>query len=216
MRDTLPVAVHWVRSSAEYRALCLEIYGAARAAVERRAAGRAPGTWAVALDADDTVLDNSGYEVEVWRRRAPYTEASWREWVERRSRGAVPGAAGFLRAVRALGGKIAIVTNTVQPLCAATEENFRALDLPYDVMLCRPEHDGERKETRWRQVTEGSARPGLPPLDILAWVGDNIQDFPDRSQALRQQPEAAYADFGERFFVIPNPVYGSWEANPPR
>ena len=27
--------------------------------------------------------------------------------------------------------------------------------------------------------------------------------------------EEAMSEFGERFFVLPNPLYGSWEHNPP-
>jgi predicted secreted acid phosphatase len=81
-------------------------------------------------------------------------------------------------------------------------------------MLCRDDPKEARKETRWRRLTEGNAKPGVGPLEIVAWVGDNIQDFPDLSQDLRLQPEAAYGAFGERLFVLPNPVYGSWESNP--
>ena len=31
-----------------------------------------------------------------------------------------------------------------------------------------------------------------------------------RSQAVRDQGDAAFAEFGKRFFVFPNPMYGSW------
>ena len=47
----------------------------------------------------------------------------------------------------------------------------------------------------------------------MAFVGDNIQDFPGLSQAIRKQGDEAFADFGARFFVLPNPMYGSWEKN---
>jgi predicted secreted acid phosphatase len=47
----------------------------------------------------------------------------------------------------------------------------------------------------------------------VAFVGDNIQDFPSLSQAIRKQGDDAFADFGVRFFALPNPMYGSWERN---
>ncbi len=50
-------------------------------------------------------------------------------------------------------------------------------------------------------------------MDVVAFVGDNILDFPMLSQDLRKQPESAYAAFGETLFVIPNPMYGSFEKN---
>lgn len=207
-------ALHWVRSSTEYRALTIMIYRQALAAVTRLAANRSPGSWAVALDADDTVIDNTGFAREQELTRRQYEPRQWAEWVKRRARPPVPGAVAFLRSVRAMGGKIAIVTNTVQELCDDTAANFRADDLAYDVMLCRSDPQEARKEKRWQRITEGTAKPGLGPVEIVAWVGDNITDFPDLSQALRLQPEVAYAAFGERFFILPNPVYGSWESNP--
>jgi len=60
-------------------------------------------------------------------------------------------------------------------------------------------------------VAGGTTPAGLPPLDVVAFVGDNIRDFPGQSQALRGQPDEAFAPFGARFFVLPNPMYGSWE-----
>jgi len=62
-------------------------------------------------------------------------------------------------------------------------------------------------------VARGATPVGLPPLDIVAVVGDNIQDFPGQSQAIRKQGDEAFAPFGARFFVLPNPMYGSWERN---
>jgi predicted secreted acid phosphatase len=45
------------------------------------------------------------------------------------------------------------------------------------------------------------------------WVGDNIQDFPRLRQDVRTQGDSVFAEFGDRFFVLPNPMYGSWERN---
>jgi predicted secreted acid phosphatase len=63
-------------------------------------------------------------------------------------------------------------------------------------------------------VTRGAASPDLPPLHLVLWLGDNIQDFPDLDQTVRTKPDEAFADFGVLYFVIPNPMYGSWEKNP--
>ena len=53
----------------------------------------------------------------------------------------------------------------------------------------------------------------MPALQVLAFVGDNIQDFPVLTQDVRTQPESAFAGFGETLFLLPNPMYGSWEKN---
>ena len=69
------------------------------------------------------------------------------------------------------------------------------------------------KNPRFEAVARGTTPAGLPPLEVVAFVGDNILDFPGQSQALRKEPDEAFAAFGARFFVLPNPMYGSWEKN---
>lgn len=208
-----PEAVRWTRDSAEHRALFLQVYRAATAHVEREAAGHAAGSWAVILDADETVIDNSLYQLERAQAGKPFDAESWRAWCARREAVPLPGAAAFLSRVRALGGRIAIVTNRTVAECPDTEAVFLAHGLAYDVMLCKPDGGPSDKNPRIEAVARGTTPAGLPPLDVVAVVGDNIQDFPGLSQAIRKEGEEAFAPFGARFFVLPNPMYGSWERN---
>lgn len=207
----LPREVHWVRDSAEYRAAVLSTYALATRRLEELAAGRKAGTWAVALDADETVISNSLYQKELADAGVSHSQKRWNAWVKRRQAPAMPGARDFLERVHALGGKIAIVTNRAYFNCDDTRENFRAQKLPFDVMLCR-KLSGE-KERRWKKVEKGKTRAGLPPLEILLWLGDNIGDFPGWTQEDRFDDEEAFADFGRKYFIIPNPMYGSWMGN---
>lgn len=209
----LPDSIHWFRNSAEYRALAIQIY---RDAGERLAEivgeGAQPGAWAVALDADETVLDNSQYNKERALQGLGYSRESWAEWVGRKAAPPIPGAVAFLEQVHRLGGKIAIVTNRAQELCADTEADFQGHGIPFDAILCRT--DTEEKEPRWAMVEAGTTPQGLPPLRLVMWLGDNITDFPDLDQSVRKANESAFEDFGRRFFVLPNPIYGSWPGNP--
>ncbi len=209
----LPNEVHWMRNSAEHRATLLQTYRLAGEVLAAMAADLEPGTWAVALDADETVIDNSLYEKEQAALGQGYEPDSWAAWVARKEAPPLPGALGFLARVRELGGKIAIVTNRKHIQCPDTEANFRSASIPFDVILCR-QPDKPRKEERWQQVEQGTATEGLPPLKIVMWLGDNINDFPDLNQELRNRPEAAFERFGLEYFVLPNPMYGSWEDNP--
>lgn len=208
--------LHWVRASAEYRAVAIQTFRAALEAAEEASAGRPAGSWAVSVDADDTIIDNSGYEAELQAAGRTHTDEAWVAWVKRRQRAPVPGAAAFLAGVRALGGRVAVVTNTQQSLCDDVAANLVLAGLPYDLLVCRPDDAGDRKEPRWRLVSDGTVRPELGPLEILVYVGDNIQDFPEKSQGLRDGPEGAYGEFGVRYFALPNPIYGTWEKNAPR
>ena len=159
------------------------------------------------------MLDNSLYQLERAEAGKPFDAASWTAWCARREAVPLPGASAFLSRVRALGGKIAIVTNRSAAECPDTEAVFRAHALAYDVMLCKPEAGPSDKNPRFEAIARGTTPAGLPPLEIVAFFGDNILDFPGRSQALRKEPDEAFADFGARFFVLPNPMYGSWEKN---
>jgi 5'-nucleotidase (lipoprotein e(P4) family) len=172
-----------------------EIYRWAGDRVEAEVSeGAAAGPWAVILDADETVLDNSTYQLRRARQGLGYTPESWNDWVREEAAGALPGSVAFVRRVRALGGHIAIVTNRDEVVCDATRRNLASLGVAADVVLCRqPGPSG--KESRFRAVQEGTTPEGLPPLHVVAWVGDNILDFPGGSQALGQADPAAAAEF---------------------
>jgi 5'-nucleotidase (lipoprotein e(P4) family) len=208
----LPDSIHWFRNSAEYRALAIQTYLAAGERLAEIVADGSADAWAVALDADETVLNNSQYNKERALQGLGYSPDSWKEWVGRKEAPPIPGSVAFLQRVHALGGKIAIVTNRTQEECPDTEADFAKQRIPYDLMLCRT--DTGEKEPRWKMIEDGTTPQGLPPLRIVLWVGDNITDFPDLDQTIRSRPEDAFTDFGHRYFVIPNPMYGSWESNP--
>jgi 5'-nucleotidase (lipoprotein e(P4) family) len=134
--------------------------------------------------------------------------------VNERAAPAIPGAPEFTRAVHAAGGRIAIVTNRADSLCAATRLNLQKVGIEADLVLCQTPGPSD-KNPRFQKVQNGTAVAGVPPLQVVAWVGDNILDFPGMSQASRNDPRALDA-FGTRFFVLPNPMYGSWTDNPDR
>ena len=171
------------------------------------AASAAPQTWAVILDADESIIDNSEYEKE--RGTAPYSDSGWREWVSREAAPALPGAVEFMNRAHQLGGRVVIVSNRENSLCDMTRENFRRDSIAADLLLCRTASSD--KTARFQSVEAGTASPGLRPLKVLMWIGDNIQDFPGLAQSLRTGPDSAYNNFGRIYFLLPNPMYGSWE-----
>jgi 5'-nucleotidase (lipoprotein e(P4) family) len=204
-----PDSIRWVRDAAEYRAVVLQTYRQATRYVERVAASRRAGSWAVVLDADETVISNLTYQVERARQGLPFTPESWHAWVMREEATPLPGAAAFLARVRGLGGRIAIVTNRRAAECPATVAVFRKYSLTHDAVLCRPDEGPSDKNPRFAAVTRGDGIAGSGPLDVIAFLGDNILDFPGLSQAAQDEP--ALAAFGERYFLVPNPMYGSWQ-----
>lgn len=227
-------ATLWMQQAAEYRSLVAQTY---RLATERLELALAPGSGAleqsdipaqrlatmppaIILDLDETVLDNSFYQARLLRERRDYDDASWAAWVEAAAAPALPGAREFLRAAAARGIRIFYVTNRECPRqrpdvgdpCpakSATLRNLQALELPGaddpEALLLRrerPEWDGRGKSPRRAWVAER--------YRIIALVGDDLQDFVDRSVYLGRGG-ALDALFGLRWFLLPNAMYGSWE-----
>ena len=207
----LPNDLKWFRLSAEYRALARQAYGVAGEGLPELSRGLAAGSWGVILDADETILDNSEYERRRFLADSGYTDASWLAWVNERAAAAVPGAVDFTKRVRALGGRVIVVTNRADSLCGPTRANLASIGVEADAVLCQPAGETD-KNPRFDRVARGSAVSGLPPLRIVEWLGDNIMDFPHLTQSARNDP-AQLADFGKRYFILPNPMYGSWQQN---
>ena len=59
---------------------------------------------------------------------------------------------------------------------------------------------------RFREIQSGNPG-GFATLMIVLWVGDNIREFPDLTQSDLGNMDA----FGTNYFVLPNPMYGSWQ-----
>lgn len=206
-----PESIRWVRNSAEYHAALYQVYRLATTRVEQAVAKLPAGSWAVILDADETVLDNSLYQLERAKLGLGFTAETWNAWVKRREATPLPGSAAFLARVRALGGKIAIVTNRLDTECDDTRAVFDASKLAYDAILCRVTGASSDKNPRFTAVAGGQTPAGNSPMAIVAIVGDNIMDFPQLSQKTKEQGAPAFTEFGVRYFLVPNPMYGSWQ-----
>jgi 5'-nucleotidase (lipoprotein e(P4) family) len=207
----LPNDIRWFRSSAEYRASTTQAYRIAGEMLPGLTRGLAPRSWAVILDADETVLDNSEYQRRRFVLDSGYTDASWASWVNERAAPAIAGASEFTGRVHELGGRVVIVTNRVESLCTATRANLETSAITADLVLCQAPGMSD-KNPRFQAVQRGTASSGLPALTVVEWVGDNILDFPTLSQSARAEPNAL-AEFGHRYFILPNPMYGSWQQN---
>jgi 5'-nucleotidase (lipoprotein e(P4) family) len=209
----LPTSIQWMQSSAEYMGIAVQTYRLATTAVETAARGRAPGTWAAVLDADDTVINNLSYQAGLVLEGARHTPERFTAFVRTRASTPVPGAAKFLARVRELGGRIGIVTNRLSIECDDTAAMLRQLSLAFDAVICRAEGGPANadKTPRYEAIAAGQTAVSRTPVEILVFVGDNIMDFPGATQVRRAQGESGFPEFGVRWFLLPNPMYGSWQ-----
>ncbi|MDQ6738550.1 MAG: hypothetical protein M3Z30_12720 [Gemmatimonadota bacterium] len=210
----ISTSLHWARGAAEHRAIYLETYRAAGAQLSALSSSRAPRSWGVILDADETVLDNSEYELGRIPFGGTYDATAWAVWVSRGAAPALPGSVAFTELVHQLGGNVVIVTNRDEAACPITRSNLERISIRADLVLCKTATDD--KNPRFDAVQAGTAAPGFPAIAVVEWIGDNIQDFPHLSQAIRDESETVFAQFGKTFFALPNSMYGSWQRNPPR
>jgi acid phosphatase len=230
----VPVAAHWRKASlwatasAEYAAVALEIYAAAR---EKLDLALADPTWtacleqsegyeglppAIIIDLDETVLDNRPFQRRLIREGLEFDKAMWNEWVHESRAEAIPGAVEFLLYVDERGVEIFYLTNREHTAETATRENLVALGLPLnaeiDTVLARHERAdwGSDKESRRRLVADSHR--------VLSIVGDHLRDFTSvegfsRDERRNTTFEHA-AMWGEKWFMLPNPLYGSWVGAP--
>jgi len=206
----MPDSVHWVRNSAEYRAAALQAYRLAYQRLALKVAQKSAGTWAVILDCDETVLNNSQYQKERAAIGQGFSPDSWDEWVRRKAATAVPGAVAFSNIVFELGGYVVVVTNRNDAQCDATRANLDQLAFGYDAVLCQT--DKSDKNPRFQQVAAGQAG-AVPAVSVEMYVGDQVTDFPALNQDLRLGTDEDFDDFGKSLILIPNPMYGGWTAN---
>jgi acid phosphatase len=211
----------WMQTAAEYRILAETIY---RTAGESLRAALADPAWsaateqtsdpsslppAVILDLDETVLDNSRFQGEQVVRREPYTGPLWEAWIDRREAGLVFGAKDFLADARAKGVAVFFVTNRTLKQEPATLETLLKLGLQATA--------GEilsKEENGWTSDKTGRRKYLAERYRILLLVGDDLNDFiaaqlPSEERVAAAEKHSAW--WGRRWFLLPNPLYGSWE-----
>jgi acid phosphatase len=218
-------ATLWQQTSAEYRAIALQAYDAASevlpialadsgwtAAVEQEGDEFSMLPPAIVLDVDETVLDNSPQQARTILAGGSFDPEAWGAWVDEAQAPAVPGAREFLALADSLGVAVFYVTNRDQPLEGATRRNLEAQGLPLDpdvdTVLSRGEREGwgSDKASRREAIAER--------YRIVLLVGDDFNDFVSARLPREERDRLLerYRDrWGDRWIMIPNPVYGSWE-----
>jgi 5'-nucleotidase (lipoprotein e(P4) family) len=233
-----PKSMQWLYGSGEAAALSVQSFHALRdyavAAARRRprdsavlATGAALdrptwvpcGNWplAVVLDADETVILNLGYEYHEARTGRPFSPEVWSRWEQTGADrvAPVPGAVTALRAIRAAGVAVVFNTNRRAENAAATEAALAGAGLGparhrETLFLAGDDDTGSAKDRRRATISQRYC--------VIAMAGDQLGDFSDlfNAKALsiadrrRLATNGALAvKWGEGWFLLPNPVYGS-------
>ncbi|WP_213436721.1 MULTISPECIES: 5'-nucleotidase, lipoprotein e(P4) family [Lysobacteraceae] len=223
-------ATAWFQTAAERDLVYTEVYRAAGRQLRTALADKA---WdalpkedrntpvkglkpAIIVDVDETVLDNAPNNVRQIREGRGFDEAKWGEWVAQRAAKPLPGAVEFLQSAAKQGVTVFYITNRDASLTEATIANLRSAGFPVasddqvlglGTVVDGCEQEGSEKSCR-RQLVGRTHR-------VVMQFGDQVGDFVQilgNTVEGRKAAIAPYADWiGERWWVLPNPMYGSWE-----
>jgi acid phosphatase len=239
-RNPLLMATLWWQVSSEALAASTQTYTSAKRALDRalvespkrsaaleQKSGFDSKPPAVVMDLDETVLDNGRQQGELIRRgEIEYSAPLWDQWLHLQQAAAVPGAIGFIRYAQRHGVRVFFVSNRECkerqgatdkcPQQKDTAENLRKLGvqsatLDEDLML-----KNERPE--WKSEKQGRRELIAANYRIVLLLGDDLGDFIADVKAAGITPEqrreitrSHCSYWGDRWFFVPNPMYGSWE-----
>lgn len=227
--DDLLVATLWTQRAVEHDLVFREVY---RNATEKLPAAIADPTWnampkderekvapglppAVILDIDEAILDNSPYEARLIRSGQEFNDFTWAKWCKEEAARPLPGALQFTQFAAAHGVAVYYISNRAKDLDEVTLANLRKDGFPVagpqsflglGTFVSGCEQYGSNKGCRRRLVARTHR--------VLMQFGDQIGDFVDvlaNTPERRAKSITPYLDWiGERWWVLPNPMYGSW------
>ena len=202
----------WTQTSGEWQALSYQAFALARLRLDQdlRANRNRRIRRAVIVDVDETVLDNSPYQAMLVKTRRGYESKSWNDWCQKAQAAAIPGAVEFLRYAHSRRVRVFYVTNRRESEKQCTAQNLKKVGFP-DVS----------DETVLVRTGTSSKQPRRDDIArkhrVVLLMGDNLNDFAEifeKSKTIESRLAATQLNmpnFGARFIVLPNVMYGAWE-----
>jgi len=214
-QDKLIMAVAWYQHSAEMTALYYQGFNIAHQRLDEAvAANSQKKPLAVVVDIDETMLDNSPFETTVINNTDNLQ--GWYNWTNKASAKALPGALEFAKYAQSKDVDIFYITNRDDKERLSTLKNLQNESFPFateDHLLTRSDlsySTGNTSSKKGRRAKVSETH------EIILLIGDNLNDFSelfeDRSSNNGKDAVATNkAQFGQKFIVLPNPMYGAWE-----
>lgn len=208
--EKLVMATLYVQQAAEIKALNHQAYNIGKLRLDKILKKNTSNKkLAVVVDIDETVLDNSPFEAKSILEKTSYP-LYWSEWCNLARAESISGAQEFLNYAAENGVETFYISNRKVALLDATLRNLINNGFPFadttHVLLRSTTSD---KEPRRSIVKEN--------YEIVLLFGDNLGDFSnifdnkstaDRHALVEENKEL----FGSKFIVLPNPMYGAWDA----
>ena len=200
----------WYQNAAEVDALYQQGYNVATNKLKELLKQPTNKPYSIVLDIDETVLSNIPFQVKMIKDGTAFNPKLWDEWVQKAEAKPVAGAKEFLQFADKNKVQIYYISDRTDAQVDATIKNLEAQGLPVqgrDHLMFKKEGD-KSKEGRRQEV--------LKHTNLVMLFGDNLVDFAEfstKSEADRDKMfEQLKAEFGDKFIIFPNPMYGSWES----
>ncbi len=214
-------AVLWQKTSAEFEAITLQAYGLA---IDNLTRAAGDPQWnavpevqnstsglplAVIMDLDETVIDNAGYEEILISRNIEFSKDGFTEWCVSQKSTAIPGAVEFISQARAQNVTVFFISarNEAQRECTINSLTRLGVSVSApdkEIILT----DGGDKAAHRAEISRSNR--------VIMLIGDNLDDFVDgsRTDAIKRRKIARQyqAFWGKSWIMLPNPMYGHWEA----
>lgn len=209
--DGKTFATAYQQRAAEYKALCYQAFNIAHYRIEELIRQRSTKPKAIMTDIDETILNNSLYQAHQLLQGKDYDPLSWKEWTSKGEADTLPGALHFLQFASAAGIEIFYVTNREENEREGTLKNLKKFNFPNaDNEHLLLKQNSSSKEERKNSIAQTHT--------IVLLMGDNMNDFSflfekKNDDERNKVADSFVADFGNRFIVLPNPVYGDWESS---
>ncbi|MCD6179181.1 MAG: 5'-nucleotidase, lipoprotein e(P4) family [Bacteroidales bacterium] len=208
--EKLLMATLYVQQAAEFKALNYQAYNIGKLRLDQILSKKqSDKKLAIVVDIDETVLDNSPFEAKSILEKTSYP-MYWAEWCNLSRAESIAGAQEFLSYAAEKGVETFYISNRKIELYKGTLSNLINNGFPFadstHVLLRTTTSD---KEPRRSIVKEN--------YEIVLLFGDNLGDFSsifdNKSTANRYaMVEEHKSEFGSKFIVLPNPMYGAWDA----
>jgi acid phosphatase len=222
-------SVLWAGTAVEHDAALLQTYNQAKALLDRALRDR---NWtaaleqkdtafrslppAVIMDIDETILDNSPFEAQLLAKGAgTFDPILWQNWVAEANAPPLPGALEFTHYAHQHGVTVFYVTNREARHKAAARANLDRAGFPFkkgvETLYCQGERPdwGADKTTRRAEIAAH--------YRILLLFGDDLGDFMSGANSpsahRREMSDSNRENWGVRWFIVPNAMYGSWETS---
>jgi len=140
-----------------------------------------------------------------------YESDAWYQWPSMIKAGTVPGSLNFLKYASSKGIEICYVTNGGGKERDFTLKNLQKFSFPNaDSAHLFPLQNTSSKEVRRQNISANHT--------IVMLMGDNLGDFSSlfdkkNTDECNRNVNSVASEFGNRFIVLPNPVYGDWESS---